>query len=37
MPASPPSPALIIFASRGLGLVLAQEYLKRGWTVVGTA
>ena len=28
--------ALIIGASRGLGLALAQEYLKRSWSVVGT-
>jgi NAD(P)-dependent dehydrogenase (short-subunit alcohol dehydrogenase family) len=28
--------ALIIGASRGLGLGLAQEFLKRGWGVVGT-
>src|SRR6202035_784489 len=28
--------ALIIGASRGLGLALAQEYLKRGWRVVAT-
>jgi NAD(P)-dependent dehydrogenase (short-subunit alcohol dehydrogenase family) len=36
MPASSPHSALIIGASRGLGLALAQEYLKRGWRVVGT-
>ena len=36
MPASSPDSALIIGASRGLGLALAQEYLKRGWRVVGT-
>jgi NAD(P)-dependent dehydrogenase (short-subunit alcohol dehydrogenase family) len=30
------STALIIGASRGLGLGLSQEYLKRGWHVVGT-
>jgi NAD(P)-dependent dehydrogenase (short-subunit alcohol dehydrogenase family) len=29
--------ALIIGASRGLGLGLAREFLKRGWIVVGTA
>jgi NAD(P)-dependent dehydrogenase (short-subunit alcohol dehydrogenase family) len=29
--------ALIIGASRGLGLGLAKEYLKRGWRVVATA
>jgi NAD(P)-dependent dehydrogenase (short-subunit alcohol dehydrogenase family) len=28
--------ALIIGASRGLGLGLAQEYRKRGWDVIGT-
>ena len=28
--------ALIIGASRGLGLALAEEFLKRGWQVVGT-
>jgi NAD(P)-dependent dehydrogenase (short-subunit alcohol dehydrogenase family) len=28
--------ALIIGASRGLGLALAREYLKRGWNVVAT-
>jgi NAD(P)-dependent dehydrogenase (short-subunit alcohol dehydrogenase family) len=28
--------ALIIGASRGLGLGLVQEYLKRGWDVIGT-
>ena len=34
----PPRPiALIIGASRGLGLGLAEEYLKRGWRVVATA
>ncbi len=27
---------LILGASRGLGLGLAQEYLKRGWDVIGT-
>ncbi len=31
-----PRSALIIGASRGLGLVLAQEYWKRGWSVVAT-
>ncbi len=30
------STALIVGASRGLGLALAQEYRKRGWTVIGT-
>jgi NAD(P)-dependent dehydrogenase (short-subunit alcohol dehydrogenase family) len=29
--------ALIIGASRGLGFALAQEFLKRGWNVTGTA
>ena len=28
--------ALIIGASRGLGYAMAEEYLKRGWRVVGT-
>ncbi len=28
--------ALVLGASRGLGLGLAQEYLRRGWEVVGT-
>lgn len=28
--------ALIIGASRGLGYAMAEEYLKRGWNVVGT-
>jgi NAD(P)-dependent dehydrogenase (short-subunit alcohol dehydrogenase family) len=28
--------ALIVGASRGLGAALAAEYLKRGWSVVGT-
>ena len=36
MPASLSHSALIIGASRGVGLGLAQEYLKRGWSVVGT-
>jgi NAD(P)-dependent dehydrogenase (short-subunit alcohol dehydrogenase family) len=31
-----PTSALIIGASRGLGLALAEEYLKRGWHVVAT-
>jgi len=30
------STALIIGASRGLGLALAREYLRRGWQVVAT-
>jgi NAD(P)-dependent dehydrogenase (short-subunit alcohol dehydrogenase family) len=29
--------ALIIGASRGLGLAIVEQYLKRGWTVVATA
>jgi NAD(P)-dependent dehydrogenase (short-subunit alcohol dehydrogenase family) len=36
MPISQPPLALIIGASRGLGLALAAEYMKRGWRVVGT-
>src|SRR5262249_43856842 len=28
--------ALIIGASRGLGLAIAEEYLRRGWHVTGT-
>jgi NAD(P)-dependent dehydrogenase (short-subunit alcohol dehydrogenase family) len=28
--------ALIVGASRGLGLAMADEYLKRGWKVIGT-
>ena len=28
--------ALVIGASRGLGLALAEEYLKRGWHVIAT-
>ena len=31
-----PSTALIIGASRGLGLALAREWLSRGWTVLAT-
>src|SRR5436853_4576637 len=34
--ASPDPTILIIGASRGLGLAMAAEFLKRGWTVVGT-
>jgi len=34
--ANPTPIALIIGASRGLGLAMAAEYLKRGWHVVGT-
>jgi NAD(P)-dependent dehydrogenase (short-subunit alcohol dehydrogenase family) len=33
---SPTKTALIIGASRGLGYAMAEEYLKRGWRVVGT-
>jgi len=33
---STPSTALIVGASRGLGLALAREYLQRGWHVVAT-
>ena len=36
MPHSAPSTALIVGASRGLGLALAEEYLRRGWHVVAT-
>lgn len=37
MPSSPSSKKLLLIsASRGLGLALAEEYLKRGWTVVAT-
>jgi len=37
MPSSPSaSTAFIVGASRGLGLGLAQEYIKRGWQVVAT-
>jgi NAD(P)-dependent dehydrogenase (short-subunit alcohol dehydrogenase family) len=32
-----PPTALILGASRGLGLALADEYLKRGWRVIATA
>ena len=31
-----PNTALIVGASRGLGRGLAQEYLRRGWRVIGT-
>jgi len=31
----PTNTALIIGASRGLGYAMAEEYLKRGWSVVG--
>ena len=33
---SPPKTVLIVGASRGLGYAMAEEYLKRGWRVVGT-
>ena len=33
---SNPSTALVIGASRGLGLALAEEYLQRGWRVFAT-
>jgi NAD(P)-dependent dehydrogenase (short-subunit alcohol dehydrogenase family) len=33
---APTKTALIIGASRGLGYAMAEEYLKHGWTVVGT-
>ncbi len=36
MSSSESSTALIVGASRGLGLALAAEYLKRGWHVVAT-
>jgi NAD(P)-dependent dehydrogenase (short-subunit alcohol dehydrogenase family) len=29
--------ALIVGASRGLGLAMVEEYLKRGWSVIATA
>jgi NAD(P)-dependent dehydrogenase (short-subunit alcohol dehydrogenase family) len=35
MSTTPPN-ALVIGASRGLGLALAEEYRKRGWSVVAT-
>ena len=34
--ASPQKTALLIGASRGLGLAMAEEYLKRGWRVIAT-
>lgn len=38
MPTSTPEKRLLLFgASRGLGLALAEEYLKLGWRVVATA
>lgn len=37
MPTASSEPtALIVGASRGLGLALVEEYLRRGWRVVGT-
>jgi len=37
MPTSTPEKRLLLFgASRGLGLAIAEEYLKLGWQVVGT-
>ncbi|TAM15205.1 MAG: SDR family NAD(P)-dependent oxidoreductase [Rhodanobacter sp.] len=37
MPSPTPNKTLLLIgASRGLGLALAQEYLKRGWKVVAT-
>jgi len=33
---SPTKTVLIIGASRGLGYAMAEEYLERGWSVVGT-
>ncbi|OCI94016.1 3-oxoacyl-ACP reductase [Rhizobium sp. AC27/96] len=33
---TPPGTILLIGASRGLGLAMASEFLKRGWNVVGT-
>jgi NAD(P)-dependent dehydrogenase (short-subunit alcohol dehydrogenase family) len=35
MPSSP-STVLVVGASRGLGLGLVREYLRRGWQVIGT-
>jgi NAD(P)-dependent dehydrogenase (short-subunit alcohol dehydrogenase family) len=35
-PLSSPKRLLLIGASRGLGLALAKEYLRRGWRVVAT-
>ena len=32
-----PKTVLIIGASRGLGCAMAEEYLRQGWRVVGTA
>jgi NAD(P)-dependent dehydrogenase (short-subunit alcohol dehydrogenase family) len=36
MPATPAGLALIVGASRGLGLGLVREHLARGWQVIGT-
>jgi NAD(P)-dependent dehydrogenase (short-subunit alcohol dehydrogenase family) len=36
-PSSTPMQALLVGASRGIGLGLAREYLKRGWRVIATA
>ncbi len=36
-PPSPPRTALLVGASRGLGLGLTREYLTRGWRVIATA
>lgn len=36
MSSKPAPTALIVGASRGLGLALAAEYLKRGWQVIAT-
>ena len=33
---NPSQTVLIVGASRGLGYAMAEEYLKRGWSVVGT-
>jgi NAD(P)-dependent dehydrogenase (short-subunit alcohol dehydrogenase family) len=35
-PGQNPPTVLLVGASRGLGLAMAAEFLKRGWTVVGT-
>lgn len=36
VPSTDPKTALIVGASRGLGLALAREFLARGWSVIGT-
>ena len=36
MPEGSPKRLLLIGASRGLGLAIAEQYLKRGWHVIGT-